>query len=178
MKKTNIIYFFVCLLLFVLINSCTSRDSEFPFEDFTTESLALGAKGIPKETETLSRMQTEQKLIQAVGGGILLLFPLIEESDPGLFVMAVANDSSLQVDRLYLLDSKQSFSYENIFSIDSLIYYVNNEEEPFQVVVSKNDIQKTYNIDTYMYRRIQRIIMNQFEYPANPVNLRIPIVKK
>lgn len=101
---------------------------------------------------------------------IPLILPLIYQSDHSIFLMPVAFDSTLHVDCIYLIDYSDSIaefdSNRDLYRIDTLKHYV-DEENPYQVIVSRGDIQKTYKISGFQFREIRLINQNAYMYPVN-----------
>ena len=127
-----------------------------------------------------SRKQTEMEFAQSIQGTPLVI-PLVRESDKSLFLMPVANDSTIRrVDRLYLVDSTQDdFIYErDIYRVDSIVKKnVDSLYSTYYAVVSniKDGINKEYELDGYMYHQIRKINDNKYEYKSN---IKIKITQK
>lgn len=125
-----------------------------------------------------SRKQTEMEFAQSIQGTPLVI-PLVRESDKSLFLMPVANDSTIRrVDRLYLVDSTQDdFIYErDIYRVDSIVKKnVDSLYSTYYAAVSniKNGICKEYEIDGYMYHQIRKINENKYKS-----NIKIKIIRK
>lgn len=179
MKENKSIATIILLVVLVII-SCTSVDTDYPFEEVCLQNNTLQPKDeCDNQTLARSRKQTELDFSKSVNG-IPLVIPLIEESSPSLFLMPVATDSSMCIQKLYIVDSTQKFRFgfnydRDVFSVDSVYYFI-DEEEPWIVVASgKDGTPKRFSIDGFTYRDI--VLINQNKYNKFPSNLVIPIIK-
>ena len=171
MKAKTINYLCIAGVLFIC--ACTTADdpslkkieSEPFLEDATVKSEELDQ----------SRRNTEIMFVEATKS-IPLVIPLIYESDPGVFIMPVAFDSTMRVDCIYLVDhlNPDFICNRDIYKIDSLLYYVDDTERPYRVVVSRDNIHKTYIIDSFQFYEIRKINRKTYEFTANTT---IPEVK-
>ena len=178
MKEKNSIATIITLVVLVLI-SCTSVDTDYPLEEGCLQNITLQQKDeCDNQTLAWSRRQTELNFTRSVNG-IPLVIPLIEESSPSLFLMPVATDTSMCIQKLYIVDSTQKFRFgfnydRDVFSVDSVYYYI-DEEEPWIVVASgKDGTKKKFSIDGFTYRDI--VLINKNEYRC-PLSLVIPVIK-
>ena len=160
--------------------SCTSVDSDCLLEE--SNSLVKSVWTENENTKELSDNQSiahyyrqvEKNFSKAVDG-IPLSYPLVGMSDPSLFLMPVADDSTMRVQRLFLVDATHDFTYENsLYSVDSIYYYI-DAEEPLRAVVSRKDgIKDVFTIDGFMYHTIIQINQNKYVYPSKII---IPVRK-
>lgn len=123
-----------------------------------------------------SRKELKKRFSEAVQG-IPLTIPLIEESDPSLFLMPVSNgDDSLRVDRLYLVDTTgEKFDFErDIYSIDSVDRMCIVEDSMFRSIafVSNKHKKSKYAINGVMFYEMMQIKDNQWDYPSA---LKLPV---
>lgn len=178
-KKVCITTVVISTIVMFALFSCTlvepdslMEESNSPVKSTQTESEKTKEKS---DKQSLARYykQLEKSFSEAVDG-IPLSYPLVEMSDPSLFLMPVADDSTMHVQRLYLIDSTHGFSYDHsIYSLDSIYYYI-DAEEPLRAIVSRMDGLKTsFIIDGFMYHKIIQINKNN-EYSSNLV---IPVIK-
>lgn len=158
----------IAIMYIMHICACTITDEPLLSEGIEPELMEEG-KAISDEALSQSIQNTELMLKKYTGGTPLVL-PLIYESDPGVFIMPVSFDSTMHVDCTYLVDnSNPDIDFDgnrDIYIIDS-IYYVDDAERPFRVVVSRGNIHKTYCIDSFQYREIQKINRKTYGFPVN-----------
>lgn len=167
---------YLCIAGVLLICACTTA-GEPSLEETESESFLEEANAVFDEKPAQSRRNTEI-MFREVTKSIPLVIPLIYESDPGVFIMPVAFDSTMHVDCIYLVDhSNPDLDFDgkrDIYIIDTLLYYVDDTERPYRVVVSRDNIQKTYCIDSFQFYEIRKINRKTYEFP---VNTTIPEVK-
>lgn len=123
-----------------------------------------------------SRKELKKRFSEAVQG-IPLTIPLIEESDPSLFLMPVSNgDDSLRVDRLYLVDTTgEKFDFErDVYRIDSVDRMCIVEDSMFRTIafVSNKHKKSKYAINGVMFYEMMQIKDNQWDYPSA---LKLPV---
>lgn len=178
MKVNTIKYLLFAFVYMLLICACTAIADEplieeIKYEPFPEEERAISDEALAqtiRNTETMLKMST---------GGIPLVLPLVEYSDHSLFLIPVSGDSTmLAVERLYLLDFSNPDSIidyrRDLYKVDTLYYYVYDEDNPYRVGVSRDAIYKTYIIDSFQFYEIRKINRKKSEFP---VKTRIPEVK-
>lgn len=165
------------IVIFALF-SCTSVDFDYLLEESYSPVLSAQTENAKElsDKQSLAKYyrQVKKNFSEAVDG-IPLSYPLIEKSDPALFLMPVADDSAMHVQRLYLIDATNDFTYDrSIYSLDS-VYYNIDAEEPLMAIVSRKDgLRTSFIIDGFMYHTIIQISKNKYEFPSN---IAIPIIK-
>ena len=134
----------------VLISCTTEMDvSENPI---TSPNLVLNVSDKMNITDqnvlSQSRIKTE-RLFKTIGTPLVV--PLLEESDPGLFLIPIATGDSLTVDALYLADATGTmFDINNLYPIKSVIYSP-NDDEPYRLIVTDKDGGiKAFYIDSFI----------------------------
>ena len=165
---------FLCIASVLFICACTTADNPL-LESIESEPFLKEANVVFDEKLAQSRRNTEIMFREATKS-IPLVIPLIYESDPGVFIMPVAFDSTMHVDCIYLVDhlNPDFICNRDIYKIDSLLYYVDDTERPYRVVVSRDNIHKTYLLDSFQFYEIRKINRKSYEFP---VNTTIPEVK-
>lgn len=164
MRKTIISIIFTALLI-----SCTG-EMDVSENPITSQNLVLNVSDKKNITDqnvlSQSRIKTEQ-LFQSLGRTPLLV-PLIEESDPGVFLVPLAEGDSLTVDALYLADATgKTFDINNLYPIKSVIY-CQNADEPYRLLVTDKDgSTKTFYIDSFMFRELRKIMDDDYQWPVN-----------
>lgn len=152
------------VLFFLLMLLCVSCETQLKNE-----------KSVNKSE---SRKELKKRFSEAVQG-IPLTIPLIEESDPSLFLMPVSNgDDSLRVDRLYLVDTRgEKFDFErDVYRIDSVDRMCIVEDSMFRTIAFVSNIhdykKRKYVINAFMFYDILQIKDNQWDYPSA---LKLPV---
>lgn len=166
----------ISIIVSAILISCTEEVIS-PASPITSPDIELTVGGKLDITDQSvlcqSRIKTE-RVFQALGTPLVV--PLLEESDPGLFLVPTATGDSLAVDALYLADARgPSFDViNNLYPIKCVIYSP-NDNEPYRLTVSDKDGRtKTYVIDGWMFRELRRIMNDNYQWP---VNIHIALVK-
>lgn len=152
----------LCIIMHICACSTITDD---PLSDGIESEFMEEVKSEPffeeiKDYAALSQsIQKTELMLRKVTGGIPLVLPLVEFSDPSLFLIPVAYDSTtLTVQRLYLLDSNpMDLDYTTDLYLVDTLYYVNDEENPYRVVVTRGEYRKCYNINGYQFHNIRKI---------------------
>lgn len=165
----------ISIIVSAILISCTEEVIS-PASPITSPDIVLTVGGKLDITDQSvlcqSRIKTE-RVFQALGTPLVV--PLLEESDPRLFLVPTATGDSLAVDALYLADATgKTFDINNLYPIKGVIYSP-NDDEPYRLTVSDKDGSiKSYYIDSFMFHELRRIINNDYKWP---VNCHLPFVK-
>lgn len=158
----------ISIIVSAILISCTEEVIS-PASPITSPDIELTVGGKLDITDQSvlcqSRIKTE-RVFQALGTPLRV--PLIELSDPALFLVPVAERDSLAVDALYLADARgKTFSVNNVYPIKCVVYN-QNDDEPYRLTVSDKDGRtKTYVIDSFMYHELRKIMDDDYQWPVN-----------
>lgn len=160
MKVKTIKYLLFAFVYMLLICACTAIADETLIEEIKYEPFSEEEKAVSDEALAQTIRNTETMLKKSTGG-IPLVLPLSEFSDPSLFLIPVADSTTMTVQRLFLLDYSNpdmALDYTtDLYLVDTLFYYVNDEDNPYRVVVTRGECRKCYNINGFQFHNIRKI---------------------